>query len=29
MSSAIHSFSPSHVGIAIKYERQPRGAIEV
>ena len=23
MSSAIHSFSPSHSGIAIRYERQP------
>ncbi len=26
MSSAIHSFSPSHSGIAIRYDRQPRGA---
>jgi hypothetical protein len=26
MSSAIHSFSLSHSGIAIRYERQPRGA---
>jgi hypothetical protein len=29
MSSAIHSFSLSHNGIAIRYERQPRGADEV
>ena len=26
MSSAIHSFSLSQSGIAIRYDRQPRGA---
>ena len=26
MSSAIHSFSPSHSGMAIRYDFNPRGA---
>ena len=29
MSSDIHNFSPSHAGIAIRYDFHPRGASDV